>query len=187
MFSLYQQTTESVLHELNVALHRIDGTSVEELKNRILQADKIFFVGVGRVLLSVQSIVKRLAHIGVNAHYVGEITEPAITKNDLLVVCSASGATIYPLAIARKAKEIGVSVIHIGSNPNSELHDIADFIVRIPARTKLSLDDEIDSCQPMTSLFEQSLLIFGDILCKMILDETGIDIKGVWKNHANLE
>jgi 6-phospho-3-hexuloisomerase len=187
MSSLYQKTADAVLNELNAVVHSIDDISVEELKKLLLQSDKIFFVGVGRVLLSVQSIVKRLNHIGINAHYVGEITEPAITENDLLVVCSASGTTIYPLAIARKAKKIGVPVIHIGSNPNSELRDIADFMIRIPARTKLSLDDEIDSCQPMTSLFEQSLLIFGDILCKMIFDDMGIDMKEVWKNHANLE
>ena len=39
------------------------------------------------------------------------------------------------------------------------MKDIADFMVRIPVRTKNYLEDEIDSCQPMTSLFEQSVLL----------------------------
>ena len=60
-------------------------------------------------------------------------------------------------------------------------------MVRIPVRTKLYLNDEIDSQQPMTSLFEQSLLLFGDIVAKMIIDERKLDLKGLWQHHANLE
>ncbi len=51
------------------------------------------------------------------------------------------------------------------------MKDIADFMVRIPVRTKNYLEDAIDSCQPMTSLFEQSVLLLGDVLAKMIIDE----------------
>ena len=48
---------------------------------------------------------------------------------------------------------------------------IADFMVRIPVRTKNYLEDEIDSCQPMTSLFEQAVLLVGDILAKIIIED----------------
>jgi 6-phospho-3-hexuloisomerase len=157
------------------------------LKNEILNADKVFFVGVGRVLLSLQAIAKRMAHIGINAHYVGEITEPAITEKDLLVVGSGSGNSSFPLVIAKKAKAIGAKVVHIGSNLNSDMKDISDFMVRIPVRTKLYLDDEIESKQPMTSLFEQTLLLLGDILVMMIIVEKNIDLNQVWQYHANLE
>ena len=67
------------------------------------------------------------------------------------------------------------------------MKDIADFMVRIPVRTKNYLEDEIDSVQVMTSLFEQSLLIFGDIVAKMIVDERNVDMKSLWQYHANLE
>lgn len=60
-------------------------------------------------------------------------------------------------------------------------------MVRIPVRTKNYLEDEIDSVQPMTSLFEQSLLLFGDVVAKMIIDERQIDMKSLWRYHANLE
>lgn len=39
----------------------------------------------------------------------------------------------------------------------------------------------------MTSLFEQSLLLFGDVVAKMIIDERQIDMKSLWRYHANLE
>ena len=186
--AVYRADTAAVLEELSRTLNSIDPASLERLADEILAADQVFFVGVGRVLLSLQSVCKRLAHLGIKAHYVGEITEPAITKNDLLIVGSSSGASLFPLGIAKKARSAAdCRIVHIGSNPNSEMKEIADFMVRIPVRTKFYLDDEIDSCQPMTSLFEQSLLLVGDILAKMIIEHRKLDMKGLWQYHANLE
>ena len=184
----YKATCSDVIGELTRVLDSIDPAQLERLKDAILAADQVFFVGVGRVMLSLQSVCKRLAHLGIRANYVGEITEPAITKNDLLIVGSGSGASLFPLGIAKKARTaVDCTIVHIGSNPNSEMKNVADFMVRIPVRTKLYLEDEIDSCQPMTSLFEQSLLLLGDILAKMIIDERKLDMKGLWQYHANLE
>lgn len=184
----YSNTCQSVLDELQRTLASIDPKSLDQLTEAILQADQVFFIGVGRVMLSLQAVCKRLAHLGIKAHYVGEITEPAITKNDLLIVGSGSGASLFPLNIAKKARNtVGCKIVHIGSNPNSEMKDICDFMVRIPVRTKFYLADEIDSCQPMTSLFEQTLLLLGDILAKMIIDQKNLDMKGLWQYHANLE
>lgn len=178
---------ELVLSELRTALDSIDPTSVEQLVDAVLAADQVFFVGVGRVLLSLQSVAKRWAHLGIKTHCVGEITEPAITKNDLLIVGSGSGTTLFPAGIAQKAHELGAKVVHIGSNPNSALKDIAAFMVRVPVRTKYYLSDEIDSLQPMTTLFEQTLLLLGDAVAKMIIDRRALDMKALWQYHANLE
>lgn len=184
----YHDTCDCVLDELKRTLNSIDPQSLEQLSQAILDADQVFFVGVGRVLLSLQSVCKRLAHLGIKTHYVGEITEPAITKNDLLIVGSGSGASLFPLGIAKKARNtVDCKIVHIGSNPNSEMKDICDFMVRIPVRTKFYLEDEIDSCQIMTSLFEQSVLLVGDILAKMIVEKQQLDMKGLWQYHANLE
>lgn len=184
----YQDTCAGVLDELRRTLDSIDPASVEQLAQAILEADQVFFVGVGRVLLSLQCVCKRLAHLGIRAHYVGEITEPAITEKDLLIVGSGSGASLFPLGIAKKARSaVGCRIVHIGSNPNSEMKDIADFMVRIPVRTKFYLEDEIDSCQIMTSLFEQSVLLLGDILAKIIVEQRQLDMKALWQYHANLE
>ena len=184
----YQENCAAVIDELKRTLDSIDPASVERLMRDILAADQVFFVGVGRVMLSLQSICKRLAHLGIRTHYVGEITEPALTKNDLLIVGSGSGGSLFPLGIAKKARAaVDCKIVHIGSNPNSEMKEICDYMVRIPVRTKLYLEDEIDSCQPMTTLFEQTLLLFGDILAKMIIEEKQLDMKSLWQFHANME
>jgi 6-phospho-3-hexuloisomerase len=183
----YKKHTQAVLEELNRALTSIDAARLEDFVNIILSARKVFFVGVGRVLLSLQAICKRFAHLGIDAHYVGEITEPAITSEDLLIVGSGSGESIFPLNIAKKASEIGLTIVHIGSNPNSSMKEYASFMVRVPVHTKLRLADEIITSQPMTSLFEQSLLLLGDIIAKMIIDKKKLDMHMLWQYHANLE
>lgn len=184
----YTQASAEVIAELQTTLNSVQAEDLERLAQEIMRAEQVFFVGVGRVMLALQCVCKRLAHLGVKAHYVGEITEPAITKNDLLIVGSGSGGSLFPLGIAKKArKTVDCKIVHIGSNPNSEMKEIADFMVRIPVRTKNYLPDEIDSCQPMTSLFEQSVLLVGDILAKLIIEQRKLDMRSLWQYHANLE
>ena len=163
----YDEASEEVLAELKKTLESIVPASLERLAQEILKADQVFFVGVGRVMLALQCVCKRFAHLGIKAHCVGEINEPAIKKDDLLIV--------------------DCTIVHIGSNPNSQMKDIADFMVRIPVRTKNYLEDEIDSCQPMTSLFEQAVLLVGDVLAKMIIEQRHLDMRSLWQYHANLE
>ncbi len=184
----YAKARGDVLAELDRTLASVDPAQLERLRDEILKADQVFFVGVGRVMLALQCVCKRLAHLGVRAHCVGDINEPAITKADLLIVGSGSGASLFPLGIAKKARAAAdCTIVHIGSNPDSEMKDIADFMVRIPVHTKLYLPDEIESCQPMTTLFDQSLLLMGDVLAKMIIEERNLDMKSLWQYHANLE
>ena len=184
----YLPTCASIIEEITTALNAVDPDQLARTAKAIREADQVFFVGVGRVMLALQMVCKRLAHLGIQAHCVGEITEPAIKKEDLLIVGSGSGSSLFPLAIARKAREtVDCKIVHIGSNPNSPMRDYADWMLRIPVQTKLYLPDEVASVQPMTSLFEQCLLLLGDILAKLLLDEYQIDMKSLWQYHANLE
>ncbi|SFJ71702.1 6-phospho-3-hexuloisomerase [Thermoflavimicrobium dichotomicum] len=183
----YYDVAKEITNELSTTLSKINGEDVHKLLLEIQKAEKVFFVGVGRVLLSLQAIAKRLAHLGINTYVVGQITEPAITEKDLLIVGSGSGETAFPLIIAKKAKQFNARVAHIGANPESSIREFSDLFVKIPVSTKLQLPDEIPSVQPMTSLFEQSLLLLGDTLALMIIREQNIDMRSLWKYHANLE
>ena len=183
----YHETMDTVISECMKALEAIDPKMTEAILEMLSKADKIFFIGVGRVMLSLKAIAKRFSHIGLNTYCVGSITEPAITNRDVLIVGSGSGESLIPVAIAKKAKTHGAKVILIGSNPQSTIAGLSDLFVRIPVCTKMQLPEEIQSSQPMTSLFEQSLLLYGDILASMIIQQKGINIQALWKRHANLE
>ncbi len=183
----FQDSANLILDECRLALSKIDPVAVDTLIEAVMSAEKIFFVGVGRVLLALQAMAKRLNHLGLDTYYVGQITEPAITDRDLLIVGSGSGESLIPVAIAKKAKSFGAKIAHIGSNPESSLKPVTDVFVRIPVCTKLAGPDEINSQQPMTSLFDQCLLIFGDALAGMIIQRKRLDRKALWHYHANLE
>ncbi len=183
----YAEASELVLGECKTALSRIDPKQTNEFIERITDAQQVFCVGVGRVKLSLEAFAKRMRHLGIDIHIVGEITEPAMSEGDVLIVGSGSGASIIPVGIAQKAKELGGTIIHIGSNPNSPLAPITDLMVRIPVQTKLYLTDEIRSHQPMSSLFEQALFLWGDTVACMIAEHKNMEGKDLWRHHANLE
>ena len=183
----YHDYAAKVLDEHQKVLPVVSEQEVMAFVESLITANRIFAVGVGRVQLSLLAFVKRLNHLGIAATYVGAIDEPAITSDDLLLVGSGSGETAVPAAIAGIAKKHGAKIVHVGSNTRSSISKLADLTVRIPCRTKLALEDEIDSSQPMSSLFEQCLLIFLDVVALMLIERKKIDIKALWHTHANLE
>ena len=183
----YTSTKNMVLSELETVLSLVDEKSVNEFIEMLETTGRVFVVGVGRTQLSLLALVKRLNHLGIDATYVGAVNEPAITEKDLLIVGSGSGETAIPVAIAKIAKKYNAKIVHIGSNAQSAVSSMADLMIRIPCRTKLALESEVDSKQPMSSLFEQSLLLFSDIVACMIVQRNKINIKELWHTHANLE
>ncbi len=57
---ILQTCIDLVLRENQQALSRLNPAAVDQLIEAILSAEKIFFVGVGRVMLSLQATAKRL-------------------------------------------------------------------------------------------------------------------------------
>ena len=187
MENIYKSSVEMILEELIRCLGGVDEKQAEALIEEILRAKRVFAIGAGRVLLMLQAFVKRLNHIGVEAYYVGAVNEPAAAPGDLLIVASGSGESAVPAAIAKVALKYKPKIAYVGSNMNSTIAGMADIKVRIPCGTKLNLAGEMKSSQPMSSLFEQSLLIFLDSIVCMIVKKQNIDIKTLWERHANLE
>jgi 6-phospho-3-hexuloisomerase len=185
--SSFKDDCSLILQEVARALDAVEERKVDTFADWLLEAQKVFVVGVGRVMLSLEAFAKRLNHLGIATWYVGETNEPAISDRDLLVVASGSGESLVPVAIARKATAFGPRIVHIGSNPESSLRDLVDLFIRIPAPTKLALPDEVPSRQLMSSLFEQSLYLLGDAIALGIVRRRKIDIDSLWRNHANLE
>ena len=176
-----------IREELDRALASVDGKQAEDAVQALCSAERVFVVAVGRVLLSLSAFAKRLNHLGIPAVPVGAIDEPPATPRDLVVVASGSGESIVPVAIAGKARSLGARVLYIGSNQESAAAHLADLHLRIPCPTRLRRPDEIPSRQPLTSLFEQALLLTCEALSLMILDRKGMDPNALWQAHANLE
>ncbi len=183
----FQNLKDEVCEEAKKALTNVNEQDLNKLINSILSGKKVFVVAVGRVMLVMQSFAKRLKHLSIDAHVVGEIVEPPITKGDILIVGSGSGETMIPVNMARLAKKLEAKVGLITSSMKSTLKKLADVSVTIPCPTKLHLPDEPISKQPMANLFEQSLFVFCDCLTFLLQEKLGITKQEMWKAHANLE
>lgn len=185
---MYKESYELILSELQKALSSVNSEEVDKFADTLIKARKVFFIGVGRVAISLEAFVKRLNHLGIKAFMVGALDEPCLTEEDVLVVGSGSGSSVVPVAIAKVAAKHNPTIVHIGSNPKGDVAQYTTMLVRIPVKTKLNLDDEIQSEQIMSSLFEQALYLLCDSVSLMIAKKKNIkDLSKLWEFHANLE
>lgn len=183
----FQALQNQVCREINSALSKVKEEEINEFIDALFSAEKVFVMGVGRVMLMMQCFAKRIKHLRIDSYVVGETIVPAISNKDILVVGSGSGETITSVTIAQLAKKFGAKVALITAAKNSTLKKMADISVRIPCSTKLKAADEPISKQPMTNLFEQALLIFGDCITMIFQKRLNLSEEEMWKVHANLE
>lgn len=183
----YSQLGEIIINEIASVINKVDPAEVDTLVDEILAAKKVFFIAVGRVFLSLQCMAKRLAHLGINCEIIGSITERAITDKDLLIVASGSGESAVPKAIAEKAKKLNARIGIITSAKESSIKSISDFAVHLHCPTKTNPEEGVKSVQSMSTLFDQSLHIFGDIVSMIIQNRKSLSKEELWKYHANLE
>lgn len=182
----YGNNASQIKNELSSVLSGIDPQQINAYISALLQARNVFFVGVGRVLLALEMTVKRLNHLGINAGVVGAVNEPPIGPGDLLVVGSGSGESIFPKHITACAKRFDAKIVHLTSSPASTIAKISDIVIDFHCGSK-SGTGTLNSIQPMTTLFEQSLVLFGDLICLEIMAIKKLSPDDVRLNHANLE
>lgn len=181
----YYEDSQAVIEELGTLLEKVSDEEIAQYVHSLLEAREVFFVGVGRVRLALEAAVKRLTHLNITCHMVGDLNEPPITKEDILVVGSGSGESVIPLEITKKAKNYGARIIHLTSNPESSIAQLADHIVKFESPSKSS--QIFTSIQPMTTVFEQGLLIFHDVLALQLMAEKQMTMDELKRRHANLE
>ena len=122
----------------------------------------------------------RLSQAERTVYVVGETVTPAITDGDLLILASASGKTESVCMYARIAAEAGADILAITATPLSRLTAQAQECVYLDAPTKDNFNDTDD---PMGTLFEQALLLLGDLIVRELQE----DVAQMRARHANLE
>ena len=116
--------------------------------------------------MAMRALAMWLMHFGKKVFVVGDVTTPAIARDDLLVVGSGSGSTGSLQVMARRASSVGAKILLLTIVPQSAIGQLADCVVRVPAPSTKAKDamETVNSVQPMGSLFEQVLLLLGDII-----------------------
>lgn len=178
---------KKVIQEIQKVLANTDVGGIEKLVQEILSSDRIFLYALGRVLLMMKAFAMRLVQLELDAYVVGEVTTPAAGRGDLVILGSASGETETTLLIARKAKSLGARIGTLSSNPKSRIARLSDFTLAIPAQAKTEVGGTASSIQPMSTLFEQSMLLILDVAAILLMDAMGMKAESMLSRHANLE
>ena len=130
-----QTTLTQIITELNKTVSQVSAKDAEQLTEAIMAAERIFVAGVGRSGLLVRGFAMRLTHMGFTVHVAGDVTTPAITASDLLIMGSGSGSTGTLRVIAEKAKTTGCKIALISTLDNSPIAQLADIVLIVPAPT----------------------------------------------------
>jgi 6-phospho-3-hexuloisomerase len=165
--------------ELAAVVAKLDEEVLASLAEAIVSAKRVYFTGVGRSGLVARAIAMRLMHIGVPTFAVGEIATPGIAEGDLLVAVTATGRGSV-LSQAQTAIKCGASVVAITTDGDNELAVTASTVVIFPIRVDVPTD------QHAGSLFEQSALVIGDAICRVVQEELGVPTSELDRRHANL-
>lgn len=178
---------KQIISELANSLGAVEQGQINVLAAEFGKPNKIFCDGLGRSALVMQGFAMRLVQLGFSGSMVGEVTAPAVEKGDMLLICSASGASPVLLYHAQCVKERGGIVALITGNNHSLLAKLADYIVLIPAQDKDAAGGKERSIQPMGSLFEQTAQLLCDSMVLELMDRYGISSCDMRKRHANIE
>ncbi|TFD47874.1 6-phospho-3-hexuloisomerase [Cryobacterium frigoriphilum] len=153
---------------------------------RLRSADRVFVLGAGRSGLALRMTAMRLMHLGLDVHVVGDVTTPAITAGDVLLVASGSGTTGAIVRAADTAASVGAEIVAVTTAPRSRLAELADVTIVVPAAQKTDHDGNI-SAQYSGALFEQVVTLLGDALFHSLWQQSGASADELWPRHANLE
>lgn len=190
-----KKTAENITKHALAVIDRIDEEQVDRMIQAISNAKSVFIVGSGRSELIGMAFAMRLMHLGFVVYVVGDVTTPAINKEDCLIAISGSGETRTVTIAAETAAESGASVIGITANTSSTLGKYLDVTVNIESKTKIPwkhytshvLKGNYDDLTPMGTLFEDSTHLFLDGLISEFMARLGkkeIDLK---MRHATIE
>ena len=81
---------EYILDQIRGTVSSIDAESQTKLIDEIVKAKTVFIYGSGRSGLVGQLFAVRLVQIGLDVHFIGDMTTPIISKDDLTILISNS-------------------------------------------------------------------------------------------------
>jgi 6-phospho-3-hexuloisomerase len=176
-----------LIREMESVLSQVKQQEVESLVGTIVQAERVFLFGAGRVGIATRALAMRLAQLGKTTHWIPDDTTPGIGKGDLLIANSGSGGSMSTYNLVSQARTSGATVATITANPKGKIADLADVVLTLPAQTFKTDRSTWTSVMPMGSQFELCLWILQDIIALTLMKELELDEADMSSRHRNLE
>ena len=179
---------ERALSELGTALSRVDAGAIDHACRMLANAKQIIVYGCGREALQMKGFAMRLFHLGLPVSVVGDMTTPALRRDDVFFASSGPGETATVLTLMKVAHAARAKNLLVTAQPNASAGDLADFMLVIPAQTMA--DDQGaqgTSVLPMGSVFEGALFLLFEIMVLRLKDMLGVSPEAMRARHTNME
>jgi 6-phospho-3-hexuloisomerase len=178
--------TDRALQEIADAVRSVSDSDLDGVVDELLAARRIACYAGGREGLVMRGLVMRLFHAGLDVHYVGEMTCPAVGPGDLLVLSCGPGRISMVEALAAVARRDGARVLYLTAQPQNPPADRADRIVRIVAQT-MADDRRSDAALPMGSGYEIAAFVLVDLITNRVRERRSESAEELRSRHTNLE
>jgi 6-phospho-3-hexuloisomerase len=179
-------TTERALQEIGDAVGSVPDAAIDEIVDELLAARRIACYAGGREGLVMRGLVMRLFHAGLDVHYVGEMTCPALGTGDLLVLSCGPGRISMAEALVGVAKRDGIRLLYLTAQPERPPADQADRTVHIAAQT-MADDQHSAAVLPMGSAYEIALFVLVDLITNRVRLRRTESVAELRLRHTNLE
>ncbi|XP_004496587.1 uncharacterized protein [Cicer arietinum] len=166
---------------------------VTELSTVASQKARVFLYGVGREGLMLKAFCMRLAHLGLSAHLVFDMTTPPITAGDLLIASAGPGGFSTVDALCSVARSNGGRVLLLTAQPETgSCVKHASAVAYVPAQTMANdVDEAVDvksrPLLPMGSVYEGALFVLFEMVVYKLGELLGERPEAVRSRHTNLE
>jgi 6-phospho-3-hexuloisomerase len=170
----------AIFDEMRDVFARMPPEVPTRLAQEIAKARRILVYGAGRNGLVLQSFAMRLMHLGLDGHYVGQLSAPPVGAGDLLFTALALGRLPTGEAIVKSAKEAGARTVVVTARPDAVS---ADLVIALPAQT---MADPMTSILPLGSPFELALSLFCELTVVELMRQLGRSNSDLAARHANL-
>ena len=177
---------DRALQEIADAVRSVPDTGLDGVVDELLGARRIACYAGGREGLVMRGLVMRLFHAGLDVHYVGEMTCPALGPGDLLVLSCGPGRISMVEALAGVAKRDGACLLYLTAQPQNPPAEQADNVVRIAAQT-MADDRETAAVLPMGSAYEIALFVLVDLITNGVRRRRSESVEELRSRHTNLE
>jgi 6-phospho-3-hexuloisomerase len=178
---------KKVLIEIEEALNSSDFSDIENFVKKIITSNQIVVYGAGRVGLMMRTFAMRLTHLNLDCYFLGDSSLKKTADGDLLIIGSGSGNTKSVVSIAEIAKNKGLELICISANPNSTIAKLCSSRLILNCDSKEHTNSNRSSIQPMTTLFEQTLLILLDSIVLILMKNLNEDHFSMLERHNVIE
>ena len=156
----------------------------------IVNKRRFFLLASGRSAFILQCFATRLVHLGAEIYMVTNLaSNPAIRKEDILIVLSGSGTT--PIVVSMLQTIVDSirpkKIVSITSHPETKVGQMGDITIKLIGRTKRDIIVEGDDraiLTPEGTAFEQVAFTYLDAIVAELAIRLGKTNEDLLKSHS---